>query len=112
MAIKGPRARQRLHDWVDERGRALDAAVAEKLRANPGLISRALENLDRWERQRGPEPAYVEWRQILRNSSSGEVISLLLDDSERADRLRQSSPFAGILSQDERLSIFRRYEAL
>ena len=112
MATTGPRAQKRLHDWVDERGRALDAAVAEKLRVSPELISRAIENIERWERQRGPDPSYCEWRRILTDSSADEVIALLLDDSERATRLRQSSPFTGILSPDERLAIFRRYEAL
>jgi hypothetical protein len=97
---------------VDERARALDAAVAEKIRADPGLIAVALSNIDRWERLRGREAAYVEWREILLGSSPDEVVDLLLRADEETDRLRQSSPFTGILSQDERLEIFRHYETL
>jgi hypothetical protein len=35
----------------------------------------------------------------------------LTEDSHEGQRLRQSSPFSGILSQRERLEIFRRYES-
>lgn len=112
MIAKGPRARQRHHEWIDERSRALDARIAERLRGDPGLIAKGLETLDRWERSRGPHPAFTEWRDILTSRSTDEVIALLLDDSDGAARLRQSSPFTGILSPEERLAIFRHYETL
>lgn len=48
-----------------------------------------------------------EWRTILKTYSLEQVISLLQEDSTRAARLRQSSPFAGIgISEEERASIF------
>lgn len=112
MIAKGPRAQKRLHEWIDERSRALDARIAERLREEPGLIARGLETLDRWERSRGPDPVLAEWREILASRSPGDVVALLLDDSEEAARLRQSSPFTGILSSEERLAIFRHYETL
>jgi hypothetical protein len=112
MLAKGPRAQKRLHDWIDERSRALDACVADKLRKDPELIAKGLETLDRWERARGPLPVLREWRQILASRSPRDVVALLLDDSEDAARLRQSSPFTGILSPEERLAVFRFYETL
>lgn len=109
---KGPRARARRHDWVDERSRALGAAVADKLWDDPSLLRVAHDNLERWECIREPEPVLEEWRTILSMSSLEELRELLTEESERARRVRQSSPFAGVLSPEERRAIFRRYESL
>jgi hypothetical protein len=38
-----------------------------------------------------------------------EVISVLLSTDQRATRLRQSSPFAGLLSVSERTEILKRF---
>ena len=46
----------------------------------------------------------------LSNHSLNEVLEILIEDSDEGQRLRQSSPFSGILSQRERLEVFRRYE--
>jgi hypothetical protein len=35
----------------------------------------------------------------------------LVDDSENARRLRQSTPFAGILTQEERRRILEKHES-
>jgi hypothetical protein len=40
-----------------------------------------------------------------------EVLTLLRSTSDEAARLRQSSPFAGLLSPDERQSILDDYES-
>lgn len=109
---KGPRARARRHDWIDERSRALHARIAGRIRAQPELVNAALENLDRWERRRGVQPALSEWRSLLQATELPELLELLIEDSERADRLRQSSPFKGILPSEERLAVFRHHETL
>jgi hypothetical protein len=54
--------------------------------------------------------ALREWQTILSNHSLNEVLEILIEDSDEGQRLRQSSPFSGILSQRERLEVFRRYE--
>ena len=43
-----------------------------------------------------------EWLDILKSNSVEQVLQLLVDDSETARRLRQSTPFAEILTQEER----------
>jgi hypothetical protein len=108
---KGPRARARQHDWIDERKRAMHVRVAEKLRADPGLIRTAWENLERWEGLRGPEPVYDEWREIL-SWPLEALLEVLVEESEPADRLRQSSPFAGVLTPAEGMAIIEYYETL
>jgi uncharacterized protein (DUF433 family) len=108
----GPRARERSHAWLDDRSRALHTRIAEKLRENPALIAIALENIARWEERSGPDKALDEWRRILTSKPLSDVTALLMEDSENADRLRQSTPFAGVLTEEERAAIFRAYEAL
>jgi hypothetical protein len=109
---RGPRATRRDHAWIDERSRALHAKIAEKLRRRPSLVAVAHDNLERWERLRGPDPALDEWRTLLKATPFPELLRLLTEESEHADRLRQSSPFAGILTEPERTAVFQHYETL
>jgi hypothetical protein len=98
----------RPHEWIDRRSLALHEAVADKLLAHPELIEVARENLRRWL-ARGPQPALIEWRQLLDTLSLDELQRLLRSPDERAARLRQSSPFAGVLTPRERQSILDSY---
>jgi hypothetical protein len=75
-------------------------------------VAKALENIDRWEKQSGPDRAWTEWRTILTTRPVSEIISLLGEKSENANRLRQSSPFAGVLTEEERLEILRAHAAI
>jgi hypothetical protein len=109
---RGPRATRRDHGWIDERSRALHARVAEKLSRQPELVGIARENLDRWEQHRGLDTAVEEWRSLLRTLPLADLLRLLTEEGENANRLRQSSPFAGVLTDDERLAVLRYYETL
>jgi hypothetical protein len=103
----------RSHEWIDARSLALDLAVAGKLRAEPDLLDRARRTLDRWLEQRRPAvPAVLlEWHEILTRWPLGRILDLLTSSDETPRRLRQSSPFCGILSPEERLAIFKEYES-
>jgi hypothetical protein len=52
-----------------------------------------------------------EWLDLLKSSSLEKVLELLVDDSENARQLRQSTPFAGILTQEERRRIIEKHES-
>ena len=52
--------------------------------------------------------AYREWLDLIVK----EVLSLLVDPSEEGNRLRQSTPFAGILSKAEREAITRKMSSI
>ena len=103
----------RSHEWIDSRSLALDLAIAEKLRAEPSLVERARRTLDRWLEQRQPAAPSVllEWREILSRWPFGRILDLLGGTDETSRRLRQSSPFCGILSPEERLAILKEYES-
>ena len=98
------------HRQIDLRSLAMDQRTAEKLLANPALVDRGLANLDRWLKTCSPgvRPVLIEWQTLLQRPLP-EVISVLLSTDQRATRLRQSSPFAGLLSVSERTEILKRF---
>ena len=103
----------RSHEWIDARSLAMDRAVADKLRADPGLLDRARRTLDRWLEQRKPPVSSVllEWHEILSRWPLERILDLLTSPDETPRRLRQSSPFCGILSPEERLALLKEYES-
>lgn len=91
---------------------SLHRLVAEKLLKDPErVIGIASANLRRWLSSdsfaEGPErEALLEWVDILETRSSDEIINILIEDSDEGQRLRSSTPFAGVLSTDERSAIW------
>jgi hypothetical protein len=100
----------RSHQWIDERSLALHEAVAARLEAQPQLLEVARGNLKRWLAAR-PAAALREWQRLLDSLPLPQLLQLLRSPEEAAVRLRQSSPFAGILSPAERQAILARYES-
>ena len=97
------------HGRLDERSLALHRLVAEKVLANPALIDKARGNVRRWQESHGsPSLALAEWEQIL-TGTPDQVARFLAERSEKATRLRQSSPFTGILTEPERLAIYESH---
>jgi hypothetical protein len=97
------------HHRLDQRSLALHRAVSDIIRRDPAVVERALGNLARWETT-SPGPWIEAWRALLLGSRD-ELLAFLVERSERADRLRQSSPFAGVLSPLERRRIYESYAA-
>ncbi len=94
----------------NQRSLALHQAIANKLRQYPKLWIIPQHNLNRWKEKKGSlPPALVEWEYILKNSSKRKILELLENIQEEAIRLRSSSPFAGILSEEERMNIFNAF---
>ena len=100
----------RSHQWIDQRSLALHEAVAAKLEAHPQLLDLARQNVERWLLH-SSAAALREWRGILDSVPLTDVVALLRSSSEEAARLRQSSPFAGLLTTEERRVIMAAYES-
>lgn len=82
---------------------AYHRAVAARL--DERLIREARERLDRWRRTNGIHPVYAkEWEEVL-SRPPDEVARVIARDASDARALRQSSPFAGALHEDERRRI-------
>src|SRR5262245_25002538 len=98
------------HQRIDARSLAFGKAIAAKLEKQPELIELARENLRRWMTTVSPRtlPVLQEWITALDGPIDG-VIALLTGEDERAIRLRQSNPFAGALSEEERNAILKQF---
>ena len=97
------------HAQIDRRSLELARAVVRKIDADPR--HRGLEHARgvcrRWQ-ARQPAAVHREWLDILSRPWE-EVRRVLLDDSEHGRRLRQSDPFCGILTPQERWAIYRSF---
>ena len=95
------------HEVHDEVGLEMGRRVAARLGEQPALLQIARDNLARWLRQ-NDAPAlircYREWMAILERPL-GEICQILCADTEEGRRLRQNSPFAGVLPPSEVWSI-------
>jgi hypothetical protein len=78
------------------------------LQKDPQLLQVAKNNLMRWIGRDGEIPVWREWSEIL-NGPLSQVLSILLSTDEKAARLRQSSPFCGILNPRERWKIYESF---
>lgn len=94
----------------DERSIALHKEIADKLRSNPALWDIPRKNLERWKQlQDGFSRPLEEWERILHQENREQILALLESDSEEAIRLRSSSPFTGILNDNDRKMIFESF---
>lgn len=99
------------HQLIDARSLALHRLVADKLAADPSLLDVARDNLQRWREQDGGLPSALgEWEALL-GGKLDDITAVLTERSERASRLRQSSPFAGVLTDAERRTIYESHTA-
>lgn len=97
------------HRHLDERARHLAEEIAALLPNDPSLIDRAADWIDHQVEKARQEEAQdlKEWRRILEDLSIQQIQALLREESERADRLRQSLPFVGALSAEERRKLLQ-----
>ena len=96
------------HVRIDRRSMAFHRLIATKIESDPAVVARARDNIARWS-ARGDREAYLdEWSRILA-SDPRKIVRFLQSSGQRATRLRQSSPFTGVLSDEERAAILRAY---
>lgn len=98
--IRPPAKARGAHDALDEHKRKLAAAVAARFPA-AAIRAHSLANLHRWRDRGAWVSAYDEWLSILRGGDDGALFAAMLSRDERSNRLRQSSPYVGLLPRDE-----------
>jgi hypothetical protein len=98
------------HAVVEQRSLEMHRLVGQKLLANPTLLERARANLTRWQTtgSSGVQHALDAWQEILARPMP-MIVAFLESNSEEAIRLRQSSPFTGILTAAERTAIYKAH---
>ena len=98
------------HRILDARSLAMHCRIAQKISRDPDLLNKARENLRRWiAKSDGRKTRYLrEWEQILERPWPA-IAELITSMSEEATRIRSSSPFAGVLTEDERNQVYAAF---
>jgi transcriptional regulator with XRE-family HTH domain len=98
----------------DRRSLALHRAIAARLLADPAaVIAKARRNLRVMRRANtdgSADPWFDEWERRLAGPVAAVVEVLVSHDQEARD-LRQVTPFAGVLTDDERRAIYAGVQA-
>jgi hypothetical protein len=91
------------HQWIDLVDLKMCRRIAQKVKRDPSLMRIPRANLRRWRKKLGEwPPALREWEKILRDNPLDRVLEILTQDNDDGQRLRQSDPFVGILTEKER----------
>lgn len=100
-------ARGRRHADLDARALAVARVLTQRIRRDPSLIEEAKRYIERRLPLASPGERLEleEWRSILSTMSVVRLCRFMVGDDARATRLRQSSPFLGVLSPAERRAI-------
>lgn len=94
-----------LHARAEARSLELHRAIAERLRRDPAVLERARALVRRWLAGGTVSGRWAgRWAEIL-GRPLPEIEALLVDPGQEARDLRQTSPFAGVLSPRERWRI-------
>lgn len=90
----------------------MHAVMARKIEQDPTLLEIPKRNLARWRaRSEGAPPAWLtEWEVVLHRPWP-ELAAFMTQNSETATRLRQSTPFVGVLTPAERSRIYDAFRA-
>ena len=82
--------------------------VADKLQRAPELLQVARDNITRWRAQGQTAPHRLDqWERLIVEAQAGEpgmrnLMDVLLGAGEEHGRLREFSPFPGVLTREER----------
>lgn len=95
------------HRLAEARSLAMHTLIAERIARDPRTLDIARRNLERWAERWGEQrPRWLHEWQALMGRPWPDIAALISEPSERAARLRQSSPFAGVLTPEERRRIY------
>jgi len=90
---------------LDELKRLLSLAVIRHFSPQE-IRAQSIANLYRWKRQGTWVSAYDHWTEILQRGSDGELFNAMLGRNDNSNRLRQSMPYVGLLSQEQVKEIY------
>lgn len=96
------------HAISDLRSKALHLEVGKKLLRQPELLEKSRSRLKRMQRSMPYAKTYLKRWEDLMSGPMERVLRVLGADDEESKALRHVSPFAGVLSEQERLAVLRR----
>jgi hypothetical protein len=101
---------KRTPQLLDRRSLALYQLIAQRLQEHPQRLERVRQTLARWQVIVDPrsQPYVAEWQRLL-DAGLDAVVSVAIEDSERAAALRQCGPFGSVLTPGERSAFFKQW---
>lgn len=87
-----PNAQSKLDDFKLR----LALSIVEKIDMKQ-IRAKSLANIQRWTKQGVWCSAFDEWKHLMDSGSDHEVVAAMTGADERANRLRQSAPYTGLL---------------
>jgi hypothetical protein len=91
------------HRTSERRGLALHEVIAERL--DEGMVEEARQRIDQLHAGGHLHPRYAERGRELLSRSIPEIAAAIVADDQDGRDLRQNSPFAGVLNEQERRRI-------
>jgi hypothetical protein len=98
------------HQQLDARSLAMHCLIAEKIARNPALFERVTRTLRHWRVVvcTASQPYLQEWETLVAQGLPA-CLAMATQNSEHAAALRQSSPFTGILTHQERFAFLKSW---
>jgi hypothetical protein len=99
------------HKLAESRSLAAHRLIAQRIPGDPSICVRARAHLERNLARDITHAFYLEqWRALLAGPVE-QLVHALCEESEAATALRQTSPFAGILTARERWALWKTVRA-
>jgi len=93
------------HRGAELRSLAYHRLVARRL--DTSHIRRARRRLESWTADgKMPAPHAATWRTLLQDGHRDDLVEVIAADTQESSDLRQSTPFAGAISEQERTRLF------
>lgn len=93
------------HRGAELRSLAYHRLIAQRLDAS--RIRQARRRLESWAADgKMPAPAAATWRTLLQDGHRDDLTAVISADSQESRDLRQTTPFAGAISEQERTRLF------
>jgi hypothetical protein len=100
------------HHEIDLRSLALHRLVADKIRHDMSLLEKARATLKRWHATASPRTfAYLDVWQSLLDDDVEHCLAVATEQTQRGDALRQASPLACLLTNQERFAFLKQWKA-
>lgn len=96
------------HEILNRRSLEFGKAICTKLEQEPDLIQIAQDNILRWEKKGNMTPVLKEWKTLLYGSRQ-RIYEIMIGTDSESQRIRSSNPFAGVLTEEERHKINKKY---
>lgn len=93
------------HDYLDEFKLRCAKAVLHRVDLST-IRAKSLSNMDRWEANGTRVSAHEEWRELMTKGTDADVIAAMTGKDQKANRLRQSAPYIGIIDEVTRVYLW------